>query len=41
MQKAVGPEMAVSDLLPALNSLLKDTEAEVRMQAASRLTGER
>ena len=28
----------MSDLLPALNNLMKDNEAEVRMQACSRLT---
>jgi len=36
MQKAVGEEIAVQDLLPALNVLMKDNEGEVRMQAASR-----
>lgn len=38
MQKAVGEEISVSDLLPALNNLLMDSEVEVRTQACSRLT---
>ena len=37
MQKAVGPEITKNDLVPAYCSLLKDSEAEVRAAAASKL----
>lgn len=35
LQKAVGPEITRTDLVPAFQKLLKDTEAEVRAAAAN------
>lgn len=37
LQKAVGPEITRTDLVSAFQSLLKDTEAEVRSAAASKV----
>lgn len=37
LQKAVGPEITKHDLVPAFQSLLKDTEAEVRAAAANKV----
>lgn len=37
MQQAVGKDIAVSELLPAFNSLLKDMEGEVRSAAAGKI----
>jgi hypothetical protein len=37
LQKAVGQEITKSDLVPAFQSLLKDTEAEVRAAAAHKV----
>ena len=37
LQKAVGPEITRTDLLPAFQGLLKDTEAEVRAIAANKV----
>lgn len=37
LQKAVGPEITRTDLVPAFQSLLKDTEAEVRAAAANKV----
>lgn len=37
LQKAVGPEITRTDLVPAFQSLLKDTEAEVRAAAADKV----
>lgn len=37
LQKAVGPEITKADLVPAFQSLLKDTEAEVRAAAAHKV----
>lgn len=37
LQKAVGPELTRIDLVPAFQSLLKDTEAEVRAAAANKV----
>lgn len=37
LQKAVGPDITRSDLVTAFQSLLKDTEAEVRSAAASKV----
>ncbi|GJQ65694.1 putative serine threonine protein phosphatase 2a regulatory subunit a [Trypoxylus dichotomus] len=37
LQKAVGPEITRTDLVPAFQSLLKDTEAEVRAIAANKV----
>ncbi|EDS39336.1 serine/threonine protein phosphatase 2a regulatory subunit a [Culex quinquefasciatus] len=38
LQKAVGPEITKTDLVPAFQYLLKDTEAEVRASAATKVT---
>lgn len=40
LQKAVGPKIALSDLIPAFQSLLRDCEAEVRAAAAHKVRGE-
>lgn len=37
LQKAVGPKIALSDLIPAFQSLLRDCEAEVRAAAAHKV----
>ncbi len=37
LQKAVGPEITKTDLVPAFQNLLKDCEAEVRAAAAHRV----
>lgn len=37
LQKAVGPEITRTDLVNAFQSLLKDTEAEVRAAAANKV----
>lgn len=37
MQKAVGPEITRNDLVPTFQSLLRDTEAEVRAAAANKV----
>lgn len=37
LQRAVGPEITRTDLVPAFQSLLKDTEAEVRAAAANKV----
>ncbi|VDM30687.1 unnamed protein product [Toxocara canis] len=37
IQQAVGKDIAVSELLPAFNSLLKDMEGEVRSAAAAKI----
>lgn len=37
MQKAVGPEITRIDLVPTFQSLLRDTEAEVRAAAANKV----
>lgn len=37
LQKAVGPEITRTDLVPAFQSLLKDTEAEVRAAASNKV----
>lgn len=37
LQKAVGPEVTKTDLVPAFQSLLKDCEAEVRAAAANKV----
>lgn len=37
LQKAVGPEITKTDLVPAFQSLLKDVEAEVRKNVFSSL----
>lgn len=37
LQKAVGPEITRTDLVPAFQNLLKDTEAEVRAAAANKV----
>ena len=37
LQKAVGPEITRTDLVPAFQVLLKDTEAEVRAAAADKV----
>ncbi|CAG2063386.1 unnamed protein product, partial [Timema podura] len=37
LQKAVGPDITKTDLVPAFQSLLKDTEAEVRAAAAHKV----
>lgn len=37
LQKAVGPEITKTDLVPAFQSLLKDSEAEVRAAAAHKV----
>lgn len=37
LQKAVGPEITKTDLVPAFQYLLKDTEAEVRAAAATKV----
>lgn len=38
LQKAVGPEITKTDLVPAFQSLLKDCEAEVRAAAAHKVS---
>lgn len=40
IQKAVGPEITKSDLVPAFQNLLKDCEAEVRAAAAHKVKGD-
>ncbi|RZC32621.1 protein phosphatase 2, regulatory subunit A, alpha isoform, partial [Asbolus verrucosus] len=37
LQKSVGPEITRTDLVPAFQNLLKDTEAEVRAAAANKV----
>merc|ERR1719347_918518 len=37
LQKAVGPEITKTDLVPAFQSLLKDCEAEVRAAASHKV----
>lgn len=37
LQKAVGPEITRTDLVPAFQNLLKDSEAEVRAAAANKV----
>ena len=39
LQKAVGFEITKKDLIPAFQALLKDTEAEVRTSACSKIKG--
>ena len=40
LQKAVGPEITKTDLVPAFQSLLKDCEAEVRTASAHKVKGQ-
>ena len=40
LQKAVGPEITKTDLVPAFQGLLKDCEAEVRAAASHKVKGE-
>lgn len=37
LQRAVGPEITRTDLVPAFQNLLKDSEAEVRAAAANKV----
>lgn len=39
LQKAVGPKISETDLVPAFQNLLKDCEAEVRAAACSKIKG--
>ncbi len=39
LQKAVGPEIAKNELVPAFTNLLRDVEAEVRAAAAAKIRG--
>lgn len=39
LQKAVGPEITKTDLVPAFQSLLKDCEAEVRAASSGKVKG--
>lgn len=40
LQKAVGPEITKTDLVPAFQNLMKDCEAEVRAAASHKVKGE-
>lgn len=39
LQKAVGPEITKTDLVPAFQGLLKDCEAEVRAASSHKVKG--
>lgn len=39
LQKAVGPEITKTDLVPAFQNLMKDCEAEVRAAASHKVKG--
>lgn len=39
LQKAVGPKITLSDLIPTFQNLLKDCEAEVPAVAAHKMKG--